>query len=166
MAKSPAKEKPKAKAPAKKKPAKKSRKGIGGRPTKMTPKTIQLLEECFMDGLSDTEACIVADISTSLLYAYGKEHPEFLERKELLKRTPAINAKRTVARDVKVSPKSAMTYLERNPKTRDEWAPPTVKQDISLKGELAKVKDDDLDERIATLEKELKELEGGAGNQG
>jgi hypothetical protein len=39
-----------------------------GRPTKMTPDTVKKLEEAFLLGCSDIEACLVADISKQTLY--------------------------------------------------------------------------------------------------
>lgn len=56
------------------------------RPRKITKETVQKLEEGFLMGLSDREACIYADIAVSTLYNYCKKHKEFSERKELLKR--------------------------------------------------------------------------------
>lgn len=38
-------------------------KNKGGRPTKMTQGTIKKLEEAFLRGLSDEEACLYANIS-------------------------------------------------------------------------------------------------------
>ena len=54
------------------------------RPRKITKETVQKLEEGFLMGLSDREACIYADIAVSTLYNYCKKHKEFSERKELL----------------------------------------------------------------------------------
>lgn len=54
----------------------------------MTDSTVQKLEEAFLMGCTDLEACLFADISKSLLYAYQQENPEFLERKETLKQNP------------------------------------------------------------------------------
>jgi len=61
---------------------------ITGRPTKMTEVTIQKLEEAFLMGCTDLEACLYADISKSLLYAYQGDNPDFLDRKETLKQNP------------------------------------------------------------------------------
>lgn len=41
-----------------------------GRPTKMTQGTVKKLEEAFLRGLSDEEACLYADISKPTLYDY------------------------------------------------------------------------------------------------
>ena len=64
-----------------------------GRPTVMTEKVIRLLEDAFLVGATDLEACVHADISKTALYNYCVEHEEFKERKELLKNQPTLKAK-------------------------------------------------------------------------
>ena len=91
-----------------------------GRPKKITKKILQKLEQGFLYGLSDREACLYADIAPSTLYNYCNEHPEFSERKEELKNRPKIRAKLNIVRamekgDVDVS----KWYLER--KAKDEF---------------------------------------------
>lgn len=89
-----------------------------GRPTKMTPEILQKLEEAFCQALPDREACVYAGIAPSTLYAYQERRPEFSERKELLKMTPNIAARKTIVAslgDVKV----AQWWLEkRDPELR------------------------------------------------
>lgn len=58
------------------------------RPTVMTDETIQKLEQAFLMGCTDLEACLSAGISQSTLYAYQADNPEFLDRKEVLKSNP------------------------------------------------------------------------------
>ncbi|MGM0215055.1 hypothetical protein [Enterococcus sp. AZ109] len=92
----------------------------GGRPKKITKSLLQKLEQGFLYGFTDEEACLHADISPSTLYNYCKEHPEFLERKEQLKSRPKMRAKLNIVRslengDVGVS----QWYLER--KAKDEF---------------------------------------------
>jgi hypothetical protein len=65
-----------------------------GAPTVMTKDTLQLLREAFTWGCTDTEACCYADISTSTLYNYCKENPDFLELKNKLKDMPIMKAKK------------------------------------------------------------------------
>ena len=65
----------------------------GGRPTKMTPETIQKLENAFIAGCTDLEACCYADVSKSTLYDYCQDNPEFSERKETLKNQPIMQAR-------------------------------------------------------------------------
>lgn len=91
-----------------------------GRPTIMTPETISKLEEIFSLGGSDEEACFYADIGKTTLYNYQKEFPEFVERKEALKETPILKARRTVVKALE-DPSHAFKFLER--KKRGEFGP-------------------------------------------
>lgn len=86
---------PKIKKPAKKRTTKTSgsRKSGAGRPTKMTEATIKKLEDAFLLGCSDLEACFAADISTVTFYKYCQKNPEFLNRKERLKQNPVFKAR-------------------------------------------------------------------------
>lgn len=88
-----------------------------GRPTKITASVLNKLEDFFLRGLSDREACLLADISPQTLYNYCYKHPEFLERKEILKQRVKIRAKLNISNaiekgDIDIS----KWYLER----RDE----------------------------------------------
>ncbi len=92
-----------------------------GRPTVMTKEVIDKLEMLFAKGLSDREACLIADIHPSTLYDYCNDNPEFTERKELLKEQIKTKAKLNVAdainnNDVDLS----KWYLER--KSKDEFS--------------------------------------------
>ena len=98
-----------------------------GRPTVMTETMIGKLELLFARGLSDREACLIANISPSTLYDYCNENPDFAERKELLKENIKTQAKLNVAeaiekKDVDIS----KWYLER--KAKDEFS---TKQEIA-----------------------------------
>lgn len=57
---------------------------------------LQKLDEAFMFGASDLEACIYAGISKTALYAYQEKNPEFQERKQALKNMPTLRAKKTI----------------------------------------------------------------------
>lgn len=70
-------------------------------PKKMTWTTIQTLKLCFSVGMTDEQACYFSKISTSSLYAYQKEHPDFLEEKEILKESIAMQARVNVWRSIK-----------------------------------------------------------------
>lgn len=86
-----------------------------GRPTVMTPDVLNKLEEIFALGGTDTEACLYADISPGTLYKYQKEHPEFIERKEALKETPFLKARRTIVNSLDDA-NNAFKYMERKKK--------------------------------------------------
>lgn len=84
-----------------------------GRPTVMTPETIDKLEEVFALGGTDKEACLFANIGMSTLYKYQEEFPEFVERKAALKETPVLQARRTVVESLKKDVNSAWRMVER-----------------------------------------------------
>ena len=103
-----------------KKVPKSERKKVG-RPTSVTPETLAKLEQAFSLGCSDLEACIHADIAKSTLYDYQGRHPEFVERKEMLKRKLVLKARTVVANALeKEDENTAKWYLER--KARDEFS--------------------------------------------
>lgn len=97
----------------------------GGRPTKMTPDTVKKLEEAFLMGCSDLEACLFADISKQTLYTYQEKNPEFVDRKQMLKENPVMIARQSVIRDMKGDGTLALKYLER--KKKSEFS---VKQEL------------------------------------
>jgi hypothetical protein len=68
----------------------------GGRPTKMTPETLKKIEEAFLLGCTDLEACLYAGISPPTLYTYQKDNKEFLDRKETLKSNPVMKARKVL----------------------------------------------------------------------
>lgn len=86
----------------------------GGRPTKMTPEVINKLEEAFEWGCTDREACLHAGISPATLYNYCAENEKFLERKELLKESPLIKARRVVVNSLEENnEKTAQWVIEK-----------------------------------------------------
>lgn len=108
-----------------------------GRPSVMTKTMIGKLEMLFAQGLSDREACLVANISPSTLYDYCNENPEFAERKELLKEQIKITAKLNVAEAIeKKDIDMSKWYLER--KAKDEFS---TKQEISGDIKIKKLED-------------------------
>ena len=86
-----------------------------GRPTDMTPETINKLEEVFAIGGTDKEACFYADISHQTLYNYQLKCPEFVERKEALKERPILKARQTIVKSLD-NPNDARWFLERKMK--------------------------------------------------
>ncbi|WP_024407935.1 hypothetical protein [Streptococcus suis] len=75
-------------------------KNKSGRPTKMTQGTVKKLEEAFLRGLSDEEACLYANISKPTLYDYCKKNPQFTDRKELLKQRIKTRAKLNISKAI------------------------------------------------------------------
>ena len=98
-----------------------------GRPTVMTEEVLQKLEYAFMRGLSDVEACLYADIATSTLYNYCNDNPDFLERKEELKKHPTAQAKLNVTEAIENGDTDmSKWYLER--RAKDEFS---TKQEVA-----------------------------------
>ena len=98
-----------------------------GRPTVMTDDVIGKLEMLFAKGLSDREACLIANIHPSTLYDYCSANPEFAERKELLKEQIKTQAKLNIAEAITNKDADlSKWYLER--KAKDEFS---TKQEIS-----------------------------------
>lgn len=87
-----------------------------GRPTVMTTETINKLETAFALGCSDIEACFYADISRTALTDYQRGHPDFTDRKELLKSKPIMAARQSVVKGLKDDPDLALKFLERKVK--------------------------------------------------
>lgn len=85
--------------------------GAGRHPV-MTDLNIQKLETAFSFGCSDKEACIYAGLSPATLYDYQINHPEFAERKGLLKTLPEISARQAAVGSFKSRPDIAMRWLE------------------------------------------------------
>jgi len=59
----------------------------------MTESTVQKLEEAFLHGCTDTEACLYADISRQTFYKWVSENPGFTDRKDTLKQSPIMRAR-------------------------------------------------------------------------
>jgi hypothetical protein len=72
------------------------RKSRAGRKTKMDKTTVQKLEDAFANAFPDDEACLYAGIDRSTLYNYQKKHPKFVDRKEQLKLSPNLVARKTI----------------------------------------------------------------------
>lgn len=90
-----------------------------GRPTVMTDEVISRLEEAFVWGCTDNEACLWADIAPATLYKYQDKNPEFTERKDALKQTPILQARKSVINGF-TDPRIALQFLER--KKKDEFS--------------------------------------------
>lgn len=103
-----------------------------GRPTVMTETTVAKLEEGFLMGLTDREACLYADINPSTLYRYCEENIEFSERKELLKEQVKMRAKQNISKAITEGDKQlSQWYTER----RDPDFNPKQQIDHTTKGE-------------------------------
>lgn len=102
-----------------------------GRPPVVDDAVLHKLEEVFALGGSDAEACLYANISTSTLYNYQKDNPDFLERKNELKQTPILLARQTVVKSLKTDINSAWKMVER----KDPDLHPKQQIDHTTKGD-------------------------------
>jgi hypothetical protein len=108
----------------------KKRKSNAGRPSVMTAETVKKLEYGFLKGLTDEQCCLFAGISKQALYDYCHIHPEFTDRKELLKQQPSVQAKINIVEGIEQGdPDLSKWYLER--KNKDEFS---TKQDLGVTG--------------------------------
>lgn len=88
-----------------------------GRPTVVNESVISKLEQAFSMGCSDLEACLFADISKQALYDYQAKHPEFADRKAMLKEKMIFKARSVIADALnKKDENTAKWYLERKAK--------------------------------------------------
>lgn len=124
-----------------------------GRPTVVTPEILIKLEEAFALGCSDLEACFFADIGKTTLYNYQNANPEFVERKEELKKRPVLKARRRMmalmdSEDEGISHKASTDTLNRydgKPKDKVELTGSGGK-DLSWTVEIVRPKDIDGDD--------------------
>ena len=99
-----------------------------GRPTKVTKEVLQKLEDAFSNDFTDKEACFYSNIAPRTLYYYQENNPEFVQRKEELKMSPNLMAKRTVISTLN-NPQDAWRWLSR----RDDAFKPVSKIEHSGK---------------------------------
>lgn len=92
-----------------------------GRPIAITEEVLRKLEEAFLIGATDKEACLVANIGMSTLYDYCQANPEFADRKEELKDTPKYKARKNIVDAIDKGDKTiSQWYMER--KVKNEFA--------------------------------------------
>ena len=101
-----------------------------GRPSVMTPERINKLEQAFSMGCGDLEACLYADLTPSVLYRYQESHPEFKDRKAMLKEKLILKARTVIANSLNEKDKdTAKWYLER--KKKDEFSTKVENENIN-----------------------------------
>lgn len=99
------------------KPKKPEDKKPCGKPTVMTPETLNKLNIAFARGASDLEACFFANIGKTTLYNYQNAHPEYVEYKEALKESLIFKARGIVEDAIAEGDKDmAKWFLERKKK--------------------------------------------------
>ena len=88
-----------------------------GRPPVIDKDVLNKLETSYSMGCTDSEACLFANISKQTLYNYQDKHPEFVERKEMLKEKLILKARSVIAESLnKKDENTAKWYLERKRK--------------------------------------------------
>lgn len=88
----------------------------GGRPTVMTPETVNKLEQAFAIDATVEEACSYADISRETFYNYLQKTPKFSDRIADLRLRPVLAARQRVVKGVTENYGNAMDYLKRKKK--------------------------------------------------
>lgn len=92
-----------------------------GRPPKIAKDILTKLENAFSLGHSDEEACLIAEIDPRTLYRYCQKNKSFASKKELLKNSPKIVARRNVVKKLNDGDlETSKWYLER--KAKDEFS--------------------------------------------
>lgn len=120
-----------------------------GRPTKLTPETIDKLRTSFLMGCSDIEACLYADISKTALYNYQQKNPDFVDQKEQWKEQLTLKARTVIATSLNNKDENtAKWYLER--KCKNEFST-KVENEISGKGLNIMVADENTKEALEDL---------------
>ena len=108
-------------------------KSKGGRPTVMTEKTLEKLEEAFKVGATDEEACLNADIDPKTLYNYCDKNTSFSSRKELLKNQPNFKSKINIVEEINNGDVAqSKWWLEK----KDKEFQPTSKIDLTAEVDL------------------------------
>ena len=83
----------------------------------ITEEVIKKLEDGFLKGFNDREACLYSDIAPSTLYEYCNANLDFSERKEELKENVKMRAKMNIAKEIEEGDKVlSQWYLERRDK--------------------------------------------------
>lgn len=85
--------------------------------TDFSEDVLQKLEECFLQGLNNTEACLMANISQETFYGILRVNDSRKERFKLLKENTKVLAKRNIHNEIKKGDKeTSKWYLERKDK--------------------------------------------------
>lgn len=102
-----------------------------GRPALIDRGVLDKLEEVFSLGGTDKEACLFAGINPATLYNYQEIHPEFVERKAMLKENPVLLARRTIVNNLETDVATSRWYVER----RDKDFNQKQEVDVTTQGE-------------------------------
>jgi len=95
-----------------------------GRPLVIDSNVLQKLEDAFAFCYNDAEACFYAGIGQATLYNYQKAHPEFVERKQALRLSPNLAAKKELVANIKGNLPQARWWAQN--KMNDEFGEKTT----------------------------------------
>lgn len=102
-----------------------------GRPTVITDFVILKLQQAFMIGCTDREACIYAGIAENTFYEFCKKYPHFREQKENWKDEPILASRLNIVRAIKNgSIEDSWKYLKS--KRKDEFAEKAIVQNEAV----------------------------------
>ena len=122
-----------------------------------SPNFSEFQNELYLAFKTDIEACLYADINPQTLYNYCKDHPEYLEYKETLKKTPNIKAKLNLVKSINSwDVTDSKRRVER--KSRDEFSLKTVEEidwNISIKWDF-NFKDKTQQELMEMIQEQMK----------
>ena len=96
------------------------------------------LEEAWIMGCPNSEACLLADISPYSLRRYLKAHKKFRQKKKALLEAPNLKARKTVISKLGESYSNAIDYLSR--KKKDEFSPRSEVLDETARQEIEKLR--------------------------
>lgn len=131
-------------------------KSNAGRPPKINDDVLNKLEHAFSIGCTDEEACSYADISTQTLYDYQHLNPQFIGRKEHLKKKPFIKARQTIITNLG-SFQGASWFAER--KMRNEFGKSTEEAPVQLhKNTYNFIFSNEVRERVRMIDGDIKKL--------
>ena len=99
--------------PEKKKGDKPGRKFFNAKDEDAEKLIIDKLEEVFLLGGTDEEACFYANVGLDSLYHYQKANPEWTERKKLLKQKQFLVARQSIMKGIKEDYNFAMSFAKR-----------------------------------------------------
>jgi hypothetical protein len=90
---------------------------------KITPEVLHKLEDAFTFAFNDEEAALYAGISPRTLYYYQNLHPKFVQRKEQLRKTPNMAAKKELVKAINGNVEQSRWWAKN--KMSDEFGPKT-----------------------------------------
>lgn len=96
---------------------------------KMNQSMVRKLDEAFMQGMSDREACLYCGIAYSTFTSWLENNPDYRIKKELLKDQPKMKAKHNISKSINNGDiNTSKWYLER--RSKEEFG---TKEEIDTK---------------------------------